>query len=49
MKYADMVGVKAVYDKICEYRDTLGNEFGYWDPAPYLEKLAKGGGSFNDA
>ncbi len=48
MKYADMVGVKAVYDQICQYRESLGNEFGYWDPAPYLENLAESGGSFND-
>ena len=47
MKYADTVGVKAVYDTICGYRDRLGNEFGYWDPAPLLEQLAGNGESFN--
>lgn len=48
MHYADSVGLKRVYDKICEYRDTLGNEFGYWEPAPLLEKLALEGGQLAD-
>lgn len=48
MHYADQVGLKQVYDKICEYRDTLGNEFGYWEPAPLLEKLALEGGQLTD-
>ena len=48
MHYADQVGLKRVYDKICEYRDTLGNEFGYWEPAPLLEKLALEGGQLAD-
>ena len=47
MKYADTVGVKAVCDTICDYRDRLGNEFGYWEPAALLEELAESGGSFN--
>jgi 3-hydroxyacyl-CoA dehydrogenase len=47
MFYADTVGVKAVYDKICEYRERLGDEFGYWEPAPLLEQLAERGGAFN--
>jgi len=46
MHYADSVGLKKIYDQICTYRDTLGNEFGYWEPAPLLERLAKEGGKF---
>ena len=46
MHYADSVGLKKIYDQICLYRDTLGNEFGYWEPAPLLEKLAQEGGKF---
>ena len=47
MHYADSIGAKKVYDQICAYRDTLGNEFGYWEPAPLLEKLAREGGKFS--
>ena len=32
MHYADQVGLKNVYDKICEYRDRDGEQ--YWQPAP---------------
>lgn len=46
MYYADSIGAKAIYDRICRYRDTLGNAFGYWDPAPLLERLARDGGRF---
>jgi len=44
MHYADQVGLKNVYDKICEFRDRYGEE--YWKPAPLLEKLAKEGKTF---
>ena len=46
MHYADHVGPGKIYQQICRYRDTLGNEFGYWEPAPLLEKLAREGGRF---
>ncbi|WP_086929438.1 3-hydroxyacyl-CoA dehydrogenase NAD-binding domain-containing protein [Agarilytica rhodophyticola] len=46
MFYADQIGLRKVYDTICRYRDTFGNEFGYWEPAPLLEKLALEGKSF---
>lgn len=46
MYYADRIGLKKIYDRICIYRDTLGNEFGYWEPAPLLERLAREGGRF---
>jgi 3-hydroxyacyl-CoA dehydrogenase len=45
MFYADRVGAKAVFDRICEFRDTLRAED--WQPAPLLEKLAKTNGKFN--
>lgn len=45
MHYADHVGLKNVYDKICEFRDHEGGEQ-YWKPAPLLEKLAKEGKTF---
>ena len=47
MHYADSLGPSKIYDRICRYRETLGNEFGYWEPAPLLEKLAKEGGKFS--
>ena len=46
MFYADQVGLKKVYDRICEFRDTLGADF--WQPAPLLEKLANEGKTFAD-
>jgi 3-hydroxyacyl-CoA dehydrogenase len=47
MFYADSVGAKAVYDKICEFRDTLGRPED-WQPAPLLQQLAADGGRFSD-
>jgi 3-hydroxyacyl-CoA dehydrogenase len=47
MFYADSIGAKMIYEQICSYRDTLGNDFGYWEPAPLLEKLALEGGKFS--
>jgi 3-hydroxyacyl-CoA dehydrogenase len=44
MFYADQVGLKNVYDKICEFRDRYGED--YWKPAPLLKELAEKGSSF---
>ena len=44
MHYADSIGLKKVYDKICEYRETYGEE--YWKPAPLLKQLAESGSTF---
>jgi len=44
MFYADSVGLKAIYDRILEFRRTLDPQ--YWTPAPLLEKLALAGSSF---
>lgn len=46
MHYADHLGLKAVYDKICEFRDTFGPR--WWEPAPLLKELAEAGKSFAD-
>ena len=45
MIYADMMGVKKVYDTIVRFRDRYGDE--YWTPAPLLEQLAREGKTFN--
>jgi 3-hydroxyacyl-CoA dehydrogenase len=47
MFYADSVGAKAVYDKICEFRDALGRPED-WQPAPLLVQLAESGGRFSN-
>lgn len=44
MFYADQVGLKNVYNKICEFRDRYGED--YWKPAPLLKELAEKGSSF---
>ena len=38
MHYAEAVGYKVVYDRICEFRDRFGAEA--WTPAPLLAQLA---------
>jgi len=38
MHYADTVGLAAVYEKICEFRDRFGAEF--WEPPALLKDLA---------
>ena len=44
MHYADSIGLKKVYDKICEFRDLYGED--YWKPAPLLKQLAESGSTF---
>lgn len=39
MHYADSIGLKYVYDTICQYRDEHGVQ--YWQPAKLLEHLVK--------
>ncbi len=43
MWYADTVGVKKVYDRVCEFHKRHGM---LWEPAPLLKKLAETGGKF---
>ena len=38
MHYADAMGIKRVYERVCEFRNRFGEEA--WAPAPLLEKLA---------
>ena len=38
MWYADSIGLKKVYDRICEFQQRLGN---WWEPAPLLKRLAE--------
>lgn len=46
MFYADLVGLKTVYDAIEKYRERYGDR--YWTPAPLLQKLAKQGVTFSE-
>jgi 3-hydroxyacyl-CoA dehydrogenase len=43
MWYADTVGLKKVYDRVCEFHRQHGEP---WEPAPLLKKLAEAGGTF---
>ena len=43
MWYADTVGLKKVYDRVCEFHKQHGM---LWEPAPLLKKLAESGGKF---
>ncbi len=38
MHYADAVGIRKVYERVCEFRDRFGAEA--WEPAPLLQQLA---------
>lgn len=44
MHYADTVGVKKVYEKVCEFHEKHGK---LWEPAPLLKQLAESGGRFD--
>ncbi|MBA3581008.1 MAG: enoyl-CoA hydratase/isomerase family protein [Gammaproteobacteria bacterium] len=46
MFYADTLGVKKVHELLVKYQDQTQDKFGYWKPAPLIEKLAKQGKSF---
>ena len=43
MWYADTVGLKKVYDRVCDFHKLHGM---LWEPAPLLKKLAETGGKF---
>jgi 3-hydroxyacyl-CoA dehydrogenase len=43
MWYADTVGLKKIYDRICEFRGSVGE---WWEPAPLLKRLAEQGKTF---
>ena len=44
MFYADSVGLKRVYDRVCAFSS---QDPASWQPAPLLRKLAEEGGTFN--
>jgi 3-hydroxyacyl-CoA dehydrogenase len=46
--HADRIGPGTVVAGMARLADTLGNEFGYWTPAPLLERLARAGQRFAD-
>ncbi len=46
MFHADQIGLKAVHEAICRYRDAHGADF--WTPSPLLERLAGEGKGFDD-
>ncbi|HEX3599255.1 MAG TPA: 3-hydroxyacyl-CoA dehydrogenase NAD-binding domain-containing protein [Lacipirellulaceae bacterium] len=43
MWYADTVGLKKVYERICDFQQRLGN---WWEPAPLLRRRAEQGKTF---
>jgi len=43
MWYADTVGVRNVYERVCEFRRQQGE---LWEPAPLLERLAEANQTF---
>ncbi len=45
MCYADTVGLKKVYDRVCEFEKAHGD---FWAPAPLLKQLAEAGSSFKE-
>ena len=45
MWYADTVGLKKVYHRICEFHKQHGE---LWEPAPLLKRLAESGQGFKD-
>lgn len=45
MWYADTVGLKKVYDRVCEFHAQHGE---LWEPAPLLKQLAEEGKTFAD-
>jgi len=46
MHYADTVGLKNIYKRVCKFREEFGAE--YWEPAGLLKELADKGNSFSD-
>jgi len=44
MHYADSIGLKTIYDTICQYANDFGEEF--WQPSALLKQLAEEGKTF---
>jgi len=45
MFYADLVGLRKIYEKMLEFQEREGD---VWKPSALLEKLAKEGRGFKD-
>jgi 3-hydroxyacyl-CoA dehydrogenase len=45
MWYADSIGLGKVYDRICEFQESLGE---WWEPAPLLKRLAEESKTFGE-
>ena len=45
MKYADMVGLANVYERVKEFHEAHGF---WWEPAPLLAELAQAGSTFSE-
>jgi len=45
MFYADTVGLRRIYDRVCQFERELGQR---WKPAPLLQRLATEGKSFRE-
>jgi 3-hydroxyacyl-CoA dehydrogenase len=45
MFYADTVGLKKIYERVCEFHRQHGER---WEPAPLLKRLAEQGGTFEE-
>ena len=45
MHYGDRLGLRKVYDRICEFRQEHGK---VWEPAPLLKRLAEQGKGFSE-
>jgi 3-hydroxyacyl-CoA dehydrogenase len=43
MFYADTIGLKNVYERVCDFHEQHGM---LWTPAPLLKRLAQEGGTF---
>lgn len=48
MFFADTIGLNTVIDAFGRFADQFGNPYGYWTPAPLLDRLASEGRSFAD-
>jgi 3-hydroxyacyl-CoA dehydrogenase len=48
MFHADTQGLRSVVDGMAALAATLGNDYGYWTPAPLLSRLAAADRTFAD-
>lgn len=48
MFYGDTVGLSVIVEAFKGFASHLGNDYGYWTPAPLLQNMAKAGTTFAD-